>query len=353
MKFRHSLPLVLLYASFAFAADTPAQAPSSVPRQPIAQSPEARQAKAAAAHSVAPTAPVITIEGVCNAPTSSARHRECKVSVTRQQFEHLLSSLPQGPGQVVTPAGKRQFATQYSRQLILSAEAQKRGLQNTPEGRILVEYAQSQALAQMLGVQIRNANRPTEEEARKFYEANKARYSELTLQRVYVPVRMVAPGKTNEAEMRALVDDLHTRAEGVADFSALQEEATQKADIKSAPSSKITLPASALPTGQQAAAELKEGELSAVIQDPSGFTFFRLEARRTQVFEAAAVEIIENLTEQKVQMQVDKLLAASKPVLNAQYFQPTSGLGKHAARKTITLPQQRPMVARPASAPAN
>jgi hypothetical protein len=232
---------------------------------------------------------------------------------------------------------------QYSRLLVLASEAEKRGLQNSSAGRELLQYARLQALAQVLTQQLRATTQPTLEEVRAYYTNNPDRYVELTLQRVFIPVHSVAEGKTNEAEMQALATDIHQRAATADQFRDLQAEVNQKAEIKDPPESRIVLPATALPpTQQQTVLQLKVGELSQVIQDSAGFFIYKLEATRPLPFEMEAKEIQDNLAELKLQQQVSKLLNATKPVLNPQYFQQGSAFGARSARGTVNIPVPPP-----------
>ena len=355
MKVYRCIPTLLL-VSLAFSLDAPTspQAPAAGavavqhPVRPTSSASSKQGGSGAGSRGVAPTAAVINIDGLCQA--GSEKKHECKTSVTRAQFEALLSVLPReggNSGQTMSPQAKRQFAVQYSHLLTLATNAEKLGLQNSPEGRELVQYAKLQALAQVMTHQLRGTAQPTPEEINNYYEVNQRRYAELTLQRVFIPIHRQADGKTNEVEMRALADDLRQRAATGTEFSELQLEANKKADIKEPPESRIVLPASALSLSQQAVLQLKEAELSQVIQDASGFFVYKLESSRTLPFEAEEDEIHDTLAELKLQQQVDKLLGANKPVLSPQYFQQSAvSSGPRSARKTVLIhpPQHsRPM----------
>jgi peptidylprolyl isomerase len=317
MKVRRWIPILLL-VPFAFSLDAPA--PQEAPATSVVQHPARPSSPALSKSSrptgmpraIAPTADVISVDGLCQ--PGDVKHRECKTSVTRAQFEALVTALPlerRNPGQQMSPAAKRQFAMQYSHLLVLATEAEKRGLQNTQAARELLQYARLQVMAQMLTHYLQGTTRPTLEEVKSYYTANQERFVELTLQRVYVPAHQLADGKTNEAEMRASADDLHQRAATIAEFSELQAEVNEKADIKNPPESRIVLPANALPATQEAVRKLKVGELSQVIQDPSGFFIYKLEAIRPLALEMAAKEIQDILTELKMQQQIGNTNGAS------------------------------------------
>jgi hypothetical protein len=355
MKVYRCIPTLLL-VSLAFSLDAPTS-PEAPAAGTVAVQHQARPTSPASSkqggptggsRAVAPSAAVISIDGLCQA--ASEKKHECKTSVTRAQFEALLSALPReggSPGQFMSPQAKRQFAVQYSHLLTLAANAEKLGLQNSPEGRELVQYARLQALAQVMTHELRGSSQPTPEEIKNYYTTNQQQFAELTLQRVFIPVHRQAEGKTNEVEMRALADDLRQRAAVGTEFSELQLEANKKADIKEPPESRIVLPASALSLSQQAVLQLKQGELSQVIQDASGFFIYKLESSKTLPFDAEEDQIHDTLAELKLKQQVDKQLSASKPVLSPQYFQQSAApSGPRSARKTIVLhptPHSRPM----------
>jgi hypothetical protein len=331
----YSLALAVLLSSSALGQAAPA--PQKSQAAPAPRTSQKTTQQPAAAPSASPAAPaqaaepkpstlpaeaaVITIDGLCQAKNTTTG--ECKTVVTRAQFDKLLGAVSgerPGPPQPIPPEAKRQFGMRYAQMLTFATEAEKRGLDKSPEAQELFHLMRLQVLAQIMGNALQQQSQPSADEVQKYYNDNAQRYTELTIQRVLVPIRPAGEGKTNEADMKKLADDLRQRAASGADFKTLQAEAFEKAGLSNPPETKQVLQAQAIPPTHQAVRQLKAGEVSQVIQDPTGLYIYKLESQRQIPLEQVKPEIERTLGRQKVQQQVEALMNSTKPVLNPQYF---------------------------------
>jgi hypothetical protein len=330
----YSLALAVLLSSLALGQTAPApqksQAAPAPKKSPAASQPATVPSAPPTASAQAPEpnpsavpadAAVITIDGLCQAknPTTG----ECKTVVTRAQFDKLLGAVSgerSGPPQQIPAEAKRQLGMRYAQMLTFATEAEKRGLDKNAEAQELFHLMRLQVLAQIMGNALQQQSQPSADEVQKYYNDNAPRYTELTIQRVLVPIRPVGEGKTNEADMKKLADDLRQRAAGGAEFKTLQAEAFEKAGLPNPPETKQVLQAQAIPPTHQAVRQLKPGEVSQVIQDPTGLYIYKLESQRQIPLEQVKPEIERTLGRQKAQQQVETLMNSTKPVLNPQYF---------------------------------
>ncbi|MFB3815124.1 MAG: peptidylprolyl isomerase [Terriglobales bacterium] len=356
---RISLAFLLLISTFvAGQATPPAQKPSAPATPPAATAPKPPQRPPApgAPTSAAPSdaaaqlpndTPVVTIPGVC---FNKATGPDCKTMMTKAQFEQLMDTLAGGrERQQPVPAGaKRQLAIQYSRLLLFAAEAERKGLENSPEAQELLRFARLQALAQAMTRQLQKQSQPTPAEVQQYYDSNPPRFTELTLQRIMVPIKATGDSKTNEAEMKTLADQLRQRASTGADFKTLQAEAYVKAAMQNPPETKQVVLANALPLAHQAVLQLKPGEVSQVIQEPTGIYIYKLESKRVLPLEQVKPEIEPVLAQEKFQKAVDAMIVSSTPTLNPDYFgaapPPGTGLG---VRPAAPVPRQTPPPPKP------
>src|SRR5512147_921334 len=112
----YRLLALLLLSAFALAqtkapAQKPAQTPVTKPPSAPASAAPATAPKPAEAAEVAPTAPVITIAGLCNGKVPATPSPECKTVITRAEFEKLANALdPKMPS-----TRRQQLAVAYSR----------------------------------------------------------------------------------------------------------------------------------------------------------------------------------------------------------------------------------------------
>ena len=307
-----------------------------------------------------PSAPVITIRGVCPPPKAGSApvsQPECKTVVTRAEFEKLATALqPKMTLQV-----RRQLANQYPRILLMSEEAKKRGIDKDPQYLELLRFTRMQ----LLGVELDKA---LEEEAEKipqsdindYFEKNSKNFEQISVLRIFVPkVKQVAPkeGATpadieaarneSEAAMGKLADDLHTRAAAGEDFDKLQKEAYEAAGIKATapPTSNAKLRRTNLPASQASVFDLKEGELSPVISDVSGCYIYKLVTRARPTVGEAQEEIRNTLRAQRLQALRQKLQGSISSELNPDYFGPEMQTGSPGS------PRPMPVAPRPASPP--
>ena len=334
----------LLAASFAAAQEksSPAAAPAS-PKLPV--SPHTK----ATLPGMAVNPAVITINGICNSSPAAAKapslnntaHKnagtECKTVVTRTEFEKLADTLP------VPPTARKQFASWYATALIMSNEAHKRGLDRGQRYEELLKLARLQVLAQQLGQNIKEESAEiSDQEIQNYFQNNKAAYQEATLERLYIPrTRQQEPSKDNpkesdadtkqrqadaEAAMKKEADDLRARAAAGEDFTKLQAESYKVANFKATPPAvkmeKTRL--TALPPSQSSVFDMKPGEVSQVLTDPSGYFVYKLEQKDTIPLDRVHDEIRTALQKQKMQDAMQTMQQSATPSFDDAYFAATS-----------------------------
>lgn len=321
---RNCWTAVLLFSSLAVAQAAPlqAQTKSNAPGAPATkQQPNTAPAAVPGSKPVAENTPVITIPGICE--NSAAKPADCKLVVTRAQFEKLVTSLTGGrqtPEQV-PPQVRRQFAVQYARLLTFATEAEKQGLDKDPATQELLRFARMQALAQEFTHVLQAKAKPTPQEVQKYYQDNQSKFQKLTLERIVVPNKPGAkakPGATND--LKKVAEDLRQRAASGADFKTLQSEAYSKAGMQNPPETKLVVQPQAVPPSQHAVLQLKPGEVSQVIDDFNGFYIYKLDSQQQVPFSQVQTQIETALGQQKVQQEMEHMLKPATPNLNEDYF---------------------------------
>ncbi len=330
----HCVALLALLVTQALAQAAPAQSAAPAPAQ---------SATAAAANAVAPDAAVITVEGVCKVP--AAKTGACKTEISRSEFERLMAILSrQRNGQAqasIPPDAKRQLAVQYSRLLLFAHLAEEQGLQNTPEGKELIHFLRLQAMTEELARSLQQKATLTPDEIRNYYEQHRDQFTQWNLQRVVVPLRPKAGDQANKQELKKLAEDFRQRASQGGDFDALQKEAFEKVGMKNPPQAKLVLlPGQSLPEAHSAVYQLKPGELSPVIEDPSGFFIYKLDSSSLVPLGENDADIHELLSGQKAQEAIRKIVESNKITLDPSYFELAQ---QNAAPKTSSA---QPMGAR-------
>jgi len=354
--------LLVMAATVTYAL---AQAAPAAPQQRQARPPESeereeqeREAPPQTARTLPPETPVITIHGVCDKdqPGTNGSTADCKTIVTREQFEKLADTLqPKMPPQV-----KRQLATQYGQIVYMAQQAQKRGLENDPHYQALLAFTKMELLRLELDRALQaDADKISDSEIQDYCDKNSKNFEQASFQRIFVPkarpTDVPKDGATPEdmqkqreasaAAMKQVANDLHARAEKGEDFDKLQKEAYDKAGVKSAiPStSNPKVRRTGLPPSQAVVFDLKEGELSPVIDDVQGYFIYRLQSKIAPPLADVKDEIRNTIHSQHLQDSRAKLQNAVSADLNKDYFGETPQEG----RPPLPMPSKRP---RPAPA---
>jgi hypothetical protein len=366
-------------------AQTPA--PAAQPAQAPAASNAAPTPAAAPAPEVAPTAPVLTIKGVCPATAPKAKtaapgtkspaaakepaksSENCETVITRAEFEKMASGIAPN----MTPQLKRQLASVYPRLLVMSKEAEKHGLQNSPQYKETMKFARMQILTNELQRSIQEeADKVPQQDIDDYYKKNPEAYEQYSLERLYVP-RMKQSAEDAEAnekkenekepeketpeqekakqeqekakqeqgeqEMSKLAEGLRARAVAAEDFAKLQKEAFTTAGMKvESPTVNMKIRRTGLPPAHVAVFDLKPGEVSAVLSDSGGHYVYKLVSKEQLPLDQVKEEIRGTLRTQRVRDAMDKVQNSFKTETNEAYFGPAGPGGMRQPPPRIPHP---------------
>ena len=391
------------------AATAGAQAQTPAPAAQAAQAPAAGNAAPAPAAppapEVPPTAPVLTIKGVCPAAAPKAKtaapgtkspaaakeppksSANCETVITRAEFERMASGIAPS----MTPQLKRQLASVYPRLLVMSQEAEKHGLQKSPQYKETMKFARMQILTNQLQRSIQEeADKVPQQDITDYYKKNPEAYEQYSVERLYVPrtkqaaedaeanekkdsekepeketeEQEKAKQQQGEQEMSKLTESLRARAAAGEDFAKLQKEAFTAAGMK-VESPTVSMPKvrrTGLPPGHAAVFVLKPGEVSAVLSDSGGHYAYKVVSREQLSLDQVKEEIRGTLRTQRVRDAMDKVQNSFKAETNEAYFGPAGPGGMRQPPSRIphaTAPgtqgqspaQQPPSAQPPASKP--
>ncbi len=346
--FRLLTSIVLLST---FAVGQTSQAPATRPAPPVMNAPQVEAGKPAAAPTaaeVAPTAAVITIDGICNGKVPATPPPDCKTVITRAQFEKLVDALdPKMPA-----PRRQQLAEVYARMLVMSDAADQRGISNSPGAQQVLHFTRMQTLTQLL---LRDLQKEAAEvppaETEAYYKAHSQQYEQATLQRIFLPKTPAGGEKpADEKTLKAEADKIRAAAASGGDFEKLQKQAYDDLGIKTPPPPTAigTERRGSLPPSQAKVFDLQPGPVSEVMDEPGGIYIFKLEAKKQLTLPEVAPEINRTLESERMKQAVDKLTKNIKPVLNDKYF------GTSAAPGAEALPAGHPPMPprRPPAPPA-
>jgi hypothetical protein len=348
------LRFTLLALAMSCAIAYPGYGQQAAPQTPPAQAPAAAPAPAKATtpsvSAVPMTTPVLTLKGACPAKNGVAP-KGCVSSLTRQQFEQLTSALQPADKGPVPPEIRRRFAAQYAKLLILSDAARGLGLENDPKVQQIFNFARNQILAEALNSHyVEKYSHPTDQQVQEYYDNNKKKYVEATLQRIIIPMQQATAEKPkpDQEAQKVLADKLRQRWVAGEDPSKLEKEAMDSNEVKTTPPD-VNVGArrpGSLPEAHEAVFDLKAGEISPVYSDPAALYIYKVVSIRQVPLTDVKTQISQTLQRQMYSDKLEEIQKEVTPELNDAYFGPETA---------PTVPQSviRPgMPPRPGTPPA-
>ncbi|MGH9517199.1 MAG: peptidyl-prolyl cis-trans isomerase [Terriglobales bacterium] len=282
---------------------------------------------------VAPDAPVITIQGLCERPpNSNATPVDCSTVITRADFEKLVNAVqPNMPA-----ANRKPFASRYVTILLLAEKAHEMGLDKTPEFDEQMYIARLQLLARQAGEKMqRDAANVPDSQISDYYQQHANDYKSISFERIFVPKQKqpetagkpneLHPAKasdTSDAEMKDEADKLRARAAAGEDPTKLQQEANDFAGNKT----KVTnvkvenMRKTSIPPTDAAIFDLKAGEVSQVFTDPTGYRIYKITETKELPLASVHDEIAHALQGQNMKSSFDSLENSAKTTFDNSYF---------------------------------
>jgi peptidyl-prolyl cis-trans isomerase C len=302
---------VLALSGLAAAAIAQQPSPATPPKPP-APAPPALAQVAAPESNLAPDAVVLTIGSQ---------------TMTRAQFEVLLSALAQNGRPAASAAQKRQVAEQYAELETMAQEARKRKLDESAEVKQMMLIQGDSYLANALAKRISDDTHFTELDLRSYYDGNKGEFEEAKGSHILIRYKgSSVPLKPNEkdltdAEALAKAQDLRKQILAGADFATLAKaesddtgSAAKGGDLGSFKHGQMVAPF------DQAAFSLPVGEVSEPVKTPFGYHIIKITARTSKTFEEAKPQIEKELKPKLAKQDVDQIKARTAITLNEAYF---------------------------------
>jgi hypothetical protein len=282
------------------------------------------------------TYPVITAKGPC--PKSAANGKtaakaECKVTVSREEFEALVN----GINPKMVKGERRVLASTYGKALALSLEASRRGLDRDPRLQAQLRYSRLILLANAMSKEIyKDSMASPDEDAEKYYASHKSLFERFTFDRIFVPLEKhpASPLKSGsvevaseqgsdlkQKEMKELAEQVYARAVAGEDFDKLQKEAFKVAEIATDPNIKVEdLRRGDLSEVQNVIFDLEPGKISALLTDQTGYFIYKLMSRTVPPFEIVKPQVTVRMQNDKSAEAVHKIEKLSEAEVNAAYF---------------------------------
>lgn len=301
------------------------QATTQQPNEPLRPSHQGRNMRQggstelpASAANVKKDDQVITLKGACEGPS---KQDGCVNGVTREQFENLTNALrPDMPTEM-----KISFANNYGKLLVFADTARSLGLDKDPKVQERLSFVQNQLLLDALNQHYQEEfSHSTDKEIEDYYNQNKNKYREATLQQVVIPREPASSDvkKATDEEFKAYVDETRKKWAAGGDPVALQKDAMAKAGMTTPPPD-VNVGArqpGQLPMGHEAVFDLKAGEISQPFSDAGATYIYKVVSERQVPVNEVKASISKALQMQKMKDKIQQITDSSKTVLNEAYF---------------------------------
>lgn len=321
-------------------------------------------AAAAPEPEVAPGATVITIDGVCEHPAAD-KPADCKTTISKAEFEEAIKAIQP----TIPPAAqRRQFANRYAMLLIFADQAHKQGLDKSPKFEEQMKLTRMEVAARMLGQDMQEkAGTVSDAEISDYYTQHAANFEQVDVQQVFLPHAKQPPPPAKagtpppakpvitEEATRTEIEGLYKRAVAGEDFAKLQTEAYTFAGIKNKPpDTKVKgLKRGTLTPNRAVVFELKPGDVSKVVTDPTGYFIYKLDKKDTVPMATVRADIENVVKTQKMQAAIKTMQGSATPKFDDTYFGPVTPQGASGmpGMGGPPAPPQPPMRPSPAAVP--
>jgi parvulin-like peptidyl-prolyl isomerase len=250
------------------------------------------------------------------------------ISITQSEFEGAVKTLPEQYQQFALGQGKRQFAEDFLRLKLLSAEGMKNGLDKDPDVLKQLALMRENLVAQAQLSRLDKAVIVGDADVKAAYDANKKDYEQVHARHILIafkgsPAAQAGKKELTEEEAKAKAEDIRKKIAAGAKFEDLAK--TESDDVGSAANGGDLgnfNHGQMVPEFDQAAFSLKPGEVSDVVRTQFGFHIIKVESHDFTQMEGVKAKLEKDLHQKKVQEQLDKLKADAKPEFNDAYFAP-------------------------------
>ena len=249
--------------------------------------------------------------------------------ITAGQLDQILDAFPANYQVYARGPGRQQFAEVMVQTFVLAQEGKRRKMDETSTYAARIMWSHADTLARLVNDDIKNNAKSDEAAARSYYEAHKSESDRVRARHILVRASgsplPVKPGQKDltEAEALARAQELRQRIQGGADFIELAK--TESDDTTSGAKGgdlDFLRRGQTMPAFEDAAFDLKVGDVSEPVKTPLGFHLIKVEARESKSFEELRPEIEKSLLPGLVKKRVEDLVGKSKVVLDPEYFGP-------------------------------
>jgi peptidyl-prolyl cis-trans isomerase C len=250
------------------------------------------------------------------------------IQLTVAQFNTLADLLAVPYRGVAKTGGRKQFADQIAKVLVLADEARRRKLNEKPEFQLQSTYRDAELLASYALTAINDSIRIDDAALREYYEAHKSDYERVHAR--HILVRM----EGSPAPLKAGAKDL-TDAEALAKAQSLLQRIKAGEDFAKIAAAESDDDGSAInfgdlgwfgrgqlaPSLEEAAFQLQTGQISEPVKSQLGYHILQVEGSEFRSFDEVKEDVEKKIRPEKMDKALDDLERSVKIDYNAAFFE--------------------------------
>jgi peptidyl-prolyl cis-trans isomerase C len=250
--------------------------------------------------------------------------------MTAGEYEQLVDALPEQVRAAARGPSKRQFAEQLIRVKIMSQEARKRKLDETPVVQRQMQLQKENLLANLL-FQDMTANAKVDDASEhQYYEQHKSEYESAHVRHILIRMKgsqvAVPPGKKELTEEEALAKTQELRKKLLAgdDFAALAKAESDDSGsaAKGGDLGTIKHGQGLVAEFEQAALSLPVGQISEPVKTQFGYHLIKVEQHDTKTFEELKPDLEKKMRPELARNAVENLRRQTPVTLDDSFFGP-------------------------------
>jgi parvulin-like peptidyl-prolyl isomerase len=248
--------------------------------------------------------------------------------ITATEIDEFIQALPPSYQAFYSGPGKRYLPQYIISMKVLAAEAVRLKLPEQPEVARALEIARESALSEAARKHFMQSIAVSEQELRELYQKDKTQSEEVRIRHILIRTEN-APLKPDSAERPALppaearkkLEDIRQRIVAGADFAQMAKEYSEDpASAASGGDMGVLQADKVVPPLINAARSLEPGQVSNILETPSGLEIIQVESKRTKPFEEVRPALETELRRSKATEIVQKLISNYHFVVDQDFF---------------------------------
>lgn len=249
------------------------------------------------------------------------------LKITAAQFDQMIDALPENYRAIARSGGRKQFADNVVRILVLAEEGRRRKINETSAFKTQAMFSEASMLAGLTSDDLKKNAKLDDADLRKYYDAHKSDYELIRVRHILIRMRgsllPLTPGQKDLTEEEALAKAQEIRKRLLAGENFADLVSTESSDTETIPNGGDTgffHRGQRVPSFEEAAFALKVGELSEPVKTPFGYHIIRMEAKESKTFEKLRPDLEKKLRPEQVQRAIEELTVKSGASLDPEFF---------------------------------